>query len=107
AEASYLMSVTLTLEDEIDLSRGEMLVSPEDPPDVSRHFDAELVWFDLKPLELGHSYLLKHAVRTTRVKAHAIRYRVNMNTLAHEPAQQLQMNDIAEVEFEAASPLFF
>jgi sulfate adenylyltransferase large subunit len=106
-EAYPPMSVTLTLEDEIDLSRGDMLVSPAHPPRVSRHFDAMVVWFNAEPAEPGKSYLLKHTSRTVRAKALQIHYRVNVNTLAQEPAGGLQMNDIAYVEFETVSPLFF
>lgn len=106
-EAFPPMSVTLTLEDEIDLSRGDMLVSPAHPPRVSRHFDAMIVWFNAESAEPGKSYLLKHTSRTVRAKALKIHYRVNVNTLVHEPAGTLQMNDIAYVEFETVSPLFF
>jgi sulfate adenylyltransferase subunit 1 len=106
-EAFPPMSVTLTLENEIDLSRGDMLVSPGHPPRVSRHFEAMVVWFNLEPAEPGRSYLLKHTSRTVRAKALKIRYRVNVNTLVQEPVTSLQMNDIAYVEFETASPLFF
>jgi sulfate adenylyltransferase large subunit len=106
-EAFPPMSVTLTLEDEIDLSRGEMLVSPAHPPRVSRHFDAMVVWFNAEPAEPGKSYLLKHTSRTVRAKALKIHYRVNVNTLVQEPVSSLQMNDIAYVEFETVSPLFF
>jgi sulfate adenylyltransferase subunit 1 len=107
AEAFPPMSVTLTLEDEIDLSRGDMLVSPGHPPRVSRHFEAMVVWFNAEPAEPGRSYLLKHTSRTVRAKALKIRYRVNVNTLVQEPVNNLQMNDIAYVEFETVSPLFF
>jgi sulfate adenylyltransferase subunit 1 len=106
-EAFPPMSVTLTLEDEIDLSRGDMLVSPGHPPRVSRHFEAMVVWFNAEPAEPGRSYLLKHTSRTVRAKAVKIRYRVNVNTLVQEPVNNLQMNDIAYVEFETVSPLFF
>src|ERR1700726_2693619 len=106
-EAFPPMSVTVTLEDEIDLSRGDMLVSPAHPPRVSRHFEAMVVWFNAEPAEPGRSYLLKHTSRTVRAKALKIRYRVNVNTLVQEPASSLQMNDIAYVEFETVSPLFF
>jgi sulfate adenylyltransferase subunit 1 len=106
-EAFPPMSVTLTLEDEIDLSRGDMLVSPAHPPRVSRHFDAMVVWFNAEAAEPGKSYLLKHTSRTVRAKALKIHYRVNVNTLVQEPANSLQMNDIAYVEFETVSPLFF
>ncbi len=106
-EAFAPMSVTVTLEDEIDLSRGDMLVSPASPPRVSRHFDAMVVWFNAEATEPGKSYLLKHTSRTVRAKALKIHYRVNVNTLVHEPVTSLQMNDIAYVEFETVSPLFF
>jgi len=106
-EAFPPMSVTLTLEDEIDLSRGDMLVSAAHPPRVSRHFDAMVVWFNAEPAEPGKSYLLKHTSRTVRAKALKIHYRVNVNTLVQEPVSSLQMNDIAYVEFESVSPLFF
>ena len=106
-EAFPPMSVTLTLEDEIDLSRGDMLVSPAHPPRVSRHFDAMVVWFNAEPTEPGKSYLLKHTTRTVRAKAIQFRYRVNVNTLAHEPVSSLHMNDIGYVEFETVNPLFF
>jgi sulfate adenylyltransferase subunit 1 len=106
-EAFPPMSVTLTLEDEIDLSRGDMLVSPAHSPRVSRHFDAMVVWFNAEPAEPGKSYLLKHTSRTVRAKALKIHYRVNVNTLVQEPVSSLQMNDIAYVEFETVSPLFF
>jgi bifunctional enzyme CysN/CysC/sulfate adenylyltransferase subunit 1 len=106
-EAFPPMSVTVTLEDEIDLSRGDMLVSPTHPPRVSRHFEAMVVWFNTEPAQLGQTYLLKHTSRTVRAKAVKIRYRVNVNTLVQEPVTALQMNDIAYVEFETVSPLFF
>jgi sulfate adenylyltransferase large subunit len=106
-EAFPPMSVTLTLDDEIDLSRGDMLVSPGHPPRVSRHFEAMVVWFNSEPAEPGRSYLLKHTSRTVRAKALKIRYRINVNTLVQEPVTILQMNDIAYVEFETANPLFF
>jgi hypothetical protein len=107
SEALAPMSVTLTLEDEIDVSRGDMLVAAQSLPQVSRHFDAMVVWFDEKPLVPGRSYLIKHAVRSARVKATSIQFRVEMEGLSREPARELKMNDIAAVWFEAASPLFF
>jgi sulfate adenylyltransferase large subunit len=107
AEAAHPMSVTLRLADEIDLSRGDMLVSPHDSPHVSRNFQAMVVWLHPQPLELGKSYFLKHAVRTTRARAVAIHHRVNVHRFAQEPVQRLEMNDIASVEFDSASPLFF
>jgi bifunctional enzyme CysN/CysC/sulfate adenylyltransferase subunit 1 len=106
-EAFAPMSVTLQLEDEIDLSRGDMLVSLENGPRTSRRFRAMVVWLHETPLEVGRTYLVKHTARQTKIRALQIRHRVNVNTLEHEQAAQLNMNDIASVEFEAHVPLFF
>jgi sulfate adenylyltransferase subunit 1 len=106
-EAFAPMSVTLQLEDEIDLSRGDMLVSPENGPRVSKRFRAMVVWLHENGLEVGRTYLVKHAARQTKIRALRIRHRVNVNTLAQEEARLLNMNDIASVEFEAHVPLFF
>jgi sulfate adenylyltransferase subunit 1 len=106
-EAFAPMSVTLRLEDEIDLSRGDMLVSPESGPRLSRRFRAMLVWLHATPLEVGRTYLVKHTARQTKVRALQIRHRVNVNTLEWEEAAQLNMNEIASVELEAHVPLFF
>jgi sulfate adenylyltransferase large subunit len=106
-EAFAPMSVTVRLEDEIDLSRGDMLVSPGNGPRVSRRFRAMVVWLDGTPLEAGRTYLVKHTARQTKIRALQIRHRVNVNTLEREPVRQLNMNDIASVKFEAHVPLFF
>jgi len=107
AEAFAPMPVTLQLEDEIDLSRGDMLVSPENGPRVSRRFRAILVWLHATPLEVGRTYLVKHTSRQTRIRALQIRHRVNVNTFEKEQATELSMNEIASVDFEAHVPLFF
>src|SRR5713101_6595849 len=106
-EAFAPMSVTLQLEDEIDLSRGDMLVSPENGPRVSRRFRAMVVWLDGSPLEVDRTYLVKHTARQTKIRALQIRHRVNINTFEQEQVTRLNMNDIASVEFEAHAPLFF
>ena len=106
-EAFAPMSVTLQLEDEIDLSRGDMLVSPEHGPRVSKRFHASVVWLHGTPLEIGRTYLVKHTARQTKIRALRISHRVNIHTLEPEHATQLNMNDIASVEFEAHAPLFF
>jgi sulfate adenylyltransferase subunit 1 len=105
--ASSSMSVALQLDEEIDLSRGDMLVSPGHLPTVSREFHAQVVWLHGTSLELGRTYLVKHTARQTKIRALHIRHRVNVNTLAHEPATRLKMNEIGSVEFETHVPLFF
>jgi len=107
AEAFSPLSVTLKLEDEIDLSRGDMLVSAADPPQVSQRFQASAVWMHAQPLEAGRPFLIKHCARQVRGQATRISHRVNIGTLATEAAARLEMNDIALVEFETSSPLFF
>ena len=106
--ASFPRSVTLELEDEIDLSRGEMLVAEGDvPPYAGTSFRAMVVWMHEEPLVAGRTYLAKHTTRTVRATVRAIRYRVDVNTAEHRDSSQLHINDIAEVEFDAALPLFF
>jgi bifunctional enzyme CysN/CysC/sulfate adenylyltransferase subunit 1 len=109
--ASYPQSVTVELEDEIDLSRGEMLVSAEAAgealPEVSNRFRAMVVWMHEEPLVAGRTYIAKHTTRTVRATVRAIRYRVDVNTLEERIADSIAMNEIAEVEFETNLPLFF
>ncbi|MEO6982916.1 MAG: sulfate adenylyltransferase subunit CysN [Edaphobacter sp.] len=110
AAASYPQSVTVELQDEIDLSRGEMLVAASeasDIPHVSRRFRAMVVWMHEQPLAVGRSFFAKHTTRTVRATVWAIRHRVDVNSLEDVAADKLAMNEIAEVEFEASSPLFF
>jgi bifunctional enzyme CysN/CysC/sulfate adenylyltransferase subunit 1 len=111
AAASYPQSVTVELEDEIDLSRGEMLVAAnatdESLPDVSNRFRAMVVWMNEDPLVVGRTYFAKHTTRTVRATVRAIRYRVDVNSLDHLSSDALAMNEIAEVEFETNLPLFF
>src|SRR5580658_8004102 len=98
-EAFAPMSATVQLEDEIDLSRGDMLVSIKNGPQVSKRFHAMVVWLHETPLEVGRTYLVKHTARQTKIRALQIRHRVNVNTFEQEAATQLNMNDIASVEF--------
>jgi sulfate adenylyltransferase large subunit len=100
-------SIVLQLEDEIDLSRGDLLVSPGSVPHVSDQFAATVVWLHPQPLRLNQTYLVKHSGRQVKGKATKIRHRVNINNLTEHPAEQLEMNEIASVEFETSSPLFF
>jgi sulfate adenylyltransferase large subunit len=109
--AAYPQSVTVELEDEIDLSRGEMLVAAPETgdalPEVSRRFRAMVVWMHEEPLVVGRTYIAKHTTRTVRATARAIRYRIDVGSLDEVAAERLAMNEIAEVEFETNLPLFF
>jgi sulfate adenylyltransferase large subunit len=103
------MSVTLCLEDELDISRGDMLVAgPEDTlPVASNRLEATVVWMNQKPLEPGRPYLVKHTTQQIRGSVREIRHRVDVNTLRHEPAAELRLNEIGVVELETRRPLFF
>ncbi|HZQ45068.1 MAG TPA: sulfate adenylyltransferase subunit CysN [Acidobacteriaceae bacterium] len=107
-EARAGQSVTLTLEDEIDLSRGEMLVDAHAELPLTRNaFRSSLVWMNERPLAAGQTYVLKHTTRLVRSTVRSIRHRVDVVTAEHHSASTLKMNDIAEVEFETNLPLFF
>jgi sulfate adenylyltransferase large subunit len=105
--ASASESVTLKLTDEIDLSRGDLLVSPDALPRVSSHFLTMVVWLHASPLELNKTYLIKHTGRYVKAKATRIRFRTNINTLEEVSASRLEMNEIGAVEFEVTQPLLF
>jgi bifunctional enzyme CysN/CysC/sulfate adenylyltransferase subunit 1 len=107
AAASYPQSVTVELEDEIDLSRGEMLVDAAALPEVSHRFRAMVVWMHEQPLAVGRTYFAKHTTRTVRATVRRIVYRVEVNSLEHLSSDAIAMNEIAEVEFESNLPLFF
>ena len=107
AEAFAPMSVTLQLEDEIDLSRGDMLVQQDSLPHVAKRFEATVVWMHAQPSLMGRNYLIKQTSRQVRGKLTKILHRVDIKCLEPEQAEQLQMNDIATVELETSSPLFF
>lgn len=100
------MSVTVRLEDELDISRGDMLVPPSHPPHVIRRIDARIVWMHEKELKIGRSYLIKHTTQTVRGTVVAVRYRININTLEKEPASALGLNDMGAVVIETQKPLF-
>ncbi|HEX8879706.1 MAG TPA: hypothetical protein VF749_06735, partial [Candidatus Acidoferrum sp.] len=105
ARAFAPQSITLELASEIDLSRGDMLVSPANLPAVSSRFSAALVWLHAEPLLIDKPLLLKQTTRVVKARVRRILHRANVNTLEHEPAERLEMNGIAEVEVETNQPL--
>ena len=106
-EAFAGMAVTLTLEKEVDISRGDVLVHPDNVPHVGQKFEAMLVWMAEQPMEPGRQYYLKHATRLVNAVVGEIRYRVNVNTLHHEKAEQLALNEIARVAIDLDQPVAF
>jgi bifunctional enzyme CysN/CysC len=105
--AAAPLSVTLTLTDEVDVSRGDMLVRPESVPSVNNRFEATLVWMHQKPLDREKSYLLKQTSQLQRVEIEQIVSRTNLDTLEPESCETLELNDIGTVRVRCNRPLFF
>ena len=110
------MSVTLTLEDEIDVSRGEMLVHPSNLPMVGRNFEAMLVWMDEEKMDMEKSFFLKQTTNTSRTRIDSIKYKVDINTMEHLSVENgrltkedvpMQLNQIAHVVLTSSKELFF
>jgi bifunctional enzyme CysN/CysC len=101
------MSVTLLLEDDIDISRGDMICRPNNVPIASQDFEALISWMDDRPLVVGNNYVLKHTTRTTRARVQDIRYAIDVNTLSREGAESLKLNDIGRVALRTTTPLFY
>ena len=110
------MSVTLTLEDEIDVSRGEMLVHPDNVPMIGRNFEAMLVWMDEEKMDLEKSFFLKQTTNTSRTRIDSIKYKVDINTMEHLSVENgrlakedvpMQLNQIARVVLTSSKELFF
>jgi bifunctional enzyme CysN/CysC len=100
-------AVTLVLEDEIDVSRGNVLVAPDARPHVAQDFAANLVWFDESPLVAGRSYILRTETDQVGATVRALQHRVDINDLSDEPAKSLQMNEVGVVDIAAQSALAF
>ncbi len=117
-EAFPPQSVTITLEDEIDISRGDMIVHPDctaqgdtclskNLPHIGRHFTTMLVWMDEEPMDTSKQFFLKHNTNTTRASIVAIRNRVDVNTLEEKAGQPFVLNEIGQVDILTSKTLFF
>jgi bifunctional enzyme CysN/CysC len=107
-EAVADMAVTVRLDTELDISRGDLLAPAGAAPRLAREIDAEVCWFDGEPLAAGRPYLIKHGGTTVRARFTALEYRIDVDTL--RPVQRpesLAMNDIARVRITAQRPLAF
>ncbi len=108
--------ITITLEDEIDVSRGEMLVHPDNLPIADRNFEAMLVWMDEEPMDVNKQFYIKHTTNLTRARVDSIRYKVNVNTMEQLSVDNgqltidnlpMKLNEIARVVFTTGKELFF
>jgi bifunctional enzyme CysN/CysC len=100
-------AVTLVLEDEIEVSRGNILVAPDSRPHVADQFAANLIWFDNEPLFPGRPYLLRTETDQIPATVSAIKHRIDVNTFVHEAAKTLSMNEIGECNLSLQAPLAF
>ncbi|RFC33630.1 MAG: sulfate adenylyltransferase subunit 1 [Candidatus Nitrotoga sp. MKT] len=100
-------SVTLTLTDEIDISRGDMFVKSATMPQASKEFEAMLCWLSESPLDLSRKYIIKHTTRVVKCVFARLEYRVDVNTLEQHSSATLNMNDIARVAMKVQQPLVF
>ncbi|MBS0587406.1 MAG: sulfate adenylyltransferase subunit CysN [Proteobacteria bacterium] len=105
AEAFAPQSVTLTIEDHLDISRGDMLVKTSDTPQATKAFDAMLCWLSEQPLDLNRKYLIKQTTRVVKAVISRIDYRIDVNSMAQEAVNMLKMNDIARVGLKVQQPL--
>jgi bifunctional enzyme CysN/CysC len=100
------MSVTLRLAEEVDVSRGDMLVPADDPPRVVQRFEAMLVWMAERALDPHKSYLVKHTTRVVRADIEKVAYTIDLENLSEVPARKLELNDIGRVTIACHRPLF-
>jgi sulfate adenylyltransferase subunit 1 len=107
-EAFSPQSVTLVLEHDIDVSRGDIIVDPNDLPGASAELHAKVCWMHPRPLQRGKKYFLKHTTQTVQAVVTAIEHRINVSTLDPEPeTPELAMNDIGEIRLRTSKPLIF
>lgn len=101
------MSVSLMLDDEIDISRGDMIVSADNLPYMSKEIQAMVCWMDTTPLRVGKTYLIKHTTHSTKAMVCHLQHRININNLAEEETPVLRLNEIGRVTLRAATPLLY
>jgi sulfate adenylyltransferase subunit 1 len=106
-EAFAGMSVTIHLKDEIDISRGDILVNTRYQPEVSQQIEADLCWMDTRALDTTHTYFIQHNSKVTRCRIQEVLYKVNINTLEKEYNEDFKLNDIGRIVIKTAEPLAF
>lgn len=107
-EAFQPMSVSITLEDEIDISRGDMLAKPDNQPTTGQDIELMICWLDQKPIQLNGKYSVKHTTREVRCIVKEIKYKVDINTLHRkEDDFNIGLNDIGRIKIRTTSPLFY
>ncbi len=107
-EAYAPMAVTIRLNDEIDISRGDMIVAEDNEPQSSQDIDVMMCWMNEKSMKLKAKYVLKHTTKDVKCMIQNLNYKVNVNTLEHSEGEiELKMNEIGKVRLRTTKPLFF
>jgi sulfate adenylyltransferase subunit 1 len=107
-EAFAPMSVSLTLEDQVDASRGDMIAGEHDRPIIGQDIELIVCWMDSKKLAVGGRYALKHTTRDTRCVVREVQYKININTMEHNEADtEIGMNDIGKIKIRTTTPLAY
>ena len=107
SEAAAGRSVTVTLDAEIDVGRGDLIVAADAAPEVADQFEATIVWLHEEPMLQGRAYLMKSGTRTVAATVSPLKHRVNVDTLEHTAAERLELNDIGVCELELDQPIAF
>ncbi len=106
-EAFPPMAVTVTLEDEVDVSRGDMLVHKHNLPKIERRFEAMVVWMGDEPMDINKPYLIKQSTKMVSTRIDNVRYRIDVNSMNKVESQPLNLNEIGRVVFTATTPLMY
>jgi sulfate adenylyltransferase subunit 1 len=107
-EAYQPMSVTMTLDDEIDISRGDMIAKPDNQPTVGQDIDLMVCWLNQKKLDPRGKYIVKHTTNEAQAKIKEVKYKVNINTLHRiEDDKEIGLNDIGRIRMRTSKPLMY
>ena len=107
-EAFQPMSVSMTLEDDLDISRGDMIVKPDNQPTVGQDIDLMVCWLNKEPLRPGGKYAIKHTTKDARCIIKEVKYKVDINTLHRvEGDKEIGLNDIGRIQIRTTQPLFY
>ncbi|HWW33261.1 MAG TPA: sulfate adenylyltransferase subunit CysN [Steroidobacteraceae bacterium] len=105
--ASAGRSVTLTLDSDVDVGRGDVIAAADAAPQVANQFEATIVWLNEEPMLQGRAYLMKSGARTVSATVTPLKHKINVNTLEHTAAERLELNDIGVCELELDQPIAF
>ena len=106
-EAFAPQAVTLVLEDEIDISSGEMIVHANNVPKIATHFEAIIVWMSDDPLHKSNDYVIRHSSQTSQARIDSLKYKVDVNTLQKSATDSLDLNEIGRIVVSSNKPLFY